>query len=192
MYQRMGMENKKEDFIKDNKNNMQEVEEPGSYAFLIFPICMGIFIISLLVFLIRMAFSDPLIEGYELMILGILSIIFIPIILAIIFTTLRFYRIEGRKRFLISNERFLIELPLKPIIEIKWSDFDELLITTRGKYGKGYTNFKIQFLRQAKFNNVKKVRYRLNKKENVGKMIDLISSYATLKNVMVKIDRKDI
>ncbi len=183
------MENEKEDDIEKYKNDMQEIEDPGSYAFLIFPICVGIFIIPLFIFLAVMAFS---LEGYELMILGILLIIFIPIILTIVFFSRRFYSIEGRKKFLLSNEKFLIKVPLKPIIEIKWSDFDELLITTRKKYGQDYIVLEIQFLRQVEFNNIKKVKYRLHKSENVRKIIDLISSYATLKNVLVKIDKKDL
>lgn len=123
----------------------------------------------------------------------ILLLIFAAIALLIIYGTLKFYREEGKKCFLISSNSIQMKIPLKPLEEIKWADFDEISIVARGSsYKKEHTDVKIRFIGSSEFIKTKKFKFRFQSKSNASQLIKLIEVHATIKNVLVKIDKKDM
>jgi hypothetical protein len=168
--------------IKQDKEDVNKIEEPGSLAFLIFPIIGFIFLFSM----IFTPWATPEIMALFLIILS-------PFALLIVYGTLRFYRAEGKKSFLISSNSIQMKLPLKPLEEIKWADFDEISIVVRGSsYKKEHTDVKIRFIGSPEIVKTKKYKFRFQSKSNASQIINLIEVYATVKNVLVKIDKKDM
>ena len=167
-----------------NENQSQKIEEPGDLTFLIFPVIVTVFLFGMFFFLMRVAIPD---------VIGILLLIFGAFFLLDLFTTLKFYRAEGRKCFLISNDSIQMKLPMKSLEEIKWADFDEISIVARGSsYKKEHTDVKIRFIGSPEIIKTKKYKFRFQSKSNASELVNLIEVYATVKNVLVKIDKKDM
>ena len=106
-----------------NESNSQKIEEPGSYAFLIFTAIVSVFLFGMIFGFARVAIPE---------VIGILLLIYAAIALLIVFGTIKFYRAEGKKCFLISANSIQMKLPLKSLEEIKWADFDEISIVAKG------------------------------------------------------------
>jgi len=92
-----------------NENQSQKIEEPGSLAFLIFTIIVSVFLFGMIFGFARMAIPD---------VIGIILLIYAVIYLLIVYGTLRFYRAEGKKCFLISSDSIQMKLPMKPLEEV--------------------------------------------------------------------------
>lgn len=169
---------------QQNKDNVQKIVEPGSYVFLIFPTCVSVFLVPGFISFMMVAIPE---------VIGFLLLLFGAFFLLVILGTLKFYRVEGKKSFFISNESIQMELPLKSLEEIKWADFDEISIVARGaSANKDYASVKINFIGSSEFIKSKKFKFRFHSEPNASELMKLIETYATIKNVLVKIDKKDI
>jgi len=170
--------------IQQDNDNLNKIEEPGSFAFLIFTIIVSVFLFGMIFGFSRVAIPE---------VIAILILIYAAIALLIVYSTLRFYRAEGKKCFLISNDSIQMKLPLKSLEEIKWADFDEISIVVRGaSANKDHTSVKIKFIGSSEFIKTKKFKFRFQSKPKASELVNLIEVHATVKNVLVKIDKKNI
>lgn len=86
-----------------------------------------------------------------------------------------------------------MKLPMNSLEEFKWADFDEISIVARGSsYKKEKTDVKIKFIGSSEFIKTKAFKFRFQSKSNASQLINLIEVHATVKNVLVKIDKKDM
>lgn len=126
-------------------------------------------------------------------VIGILLLIYAAIALLIVFGTIKFYRAEGKKCFLISTNSIQMKLPLKSLEEIKWADFDEISIVAKGiSANKDHTSVKIKFIGSSEFIKTKKFKFRFQSIQKASELVNLIEVHATVKNVLVKIDKKNM
>jgi len=170
--------------IERDKKSIYQIQENFHWQFLIFPICLFVFFIPGGFIMFQVAIPE---------VVDILILFYTTIILLILLGTYKFYREEGEKTFLVSNNYILIKLPMRLLEKINWADFDEIKINARGSsYKKEYSKVKMEFLGSSKFLKAKKFKFRFRIKENASQLLNLVSENASIKNVLVDIDKKDL
>lgn len=173
-----------------SENSPQVIKESNIKMVYGYIIGIVIFIIIFNYWIIRMLQIDtiPLSPTDRGLIIFISNSPFIFIIFPLM---INFYRWHGTKMISVSNKKIEIDVPLKSLKTIRWSDFDRMMVNVRGPKGligeKELTKFKIKFLRN---HTVKHVKFAYYDNSKASQILKLIIDYADKINKFIDVKTK--